>query len=517
MNLKSLTENRYTLNDIFVKNSEGWLAVALLIYPLAHYIHIMVYTFLGRNKHLEIEEFIHLAFTKEMPGDYLVEIINTSFILTLIIGIAGIISKLVSEKRNKALIDSDKIPSLFFIFFIILACISVAVNGISRELFLGLTPRGEAFLSILMYFFFFFVGSLIRKEKIKYIIIYFIIGLGLINGVMSVVNEYIVEIPIVNNTVHAAVYYNCNFYAYFLTILIMLSAGLVLKDKSKGRKVFAFISLCMNSFVLAFNNTFGCFVACLVAFIIMIIADSVIRKKFSLVALALFGVFLSIGMITSLFVESFFTQIIRLFTDLRMILMDYENADDAGTLRWGLWRNTMRYIKEKPWIGFGFEGIAERLQLDTEQDKVHNEYLEYAADFGIPAALCYIGGLIAVYIKAFKKRAQIDGATFCALVAAFGYIGSAFFGNTMVFIAPLFFIVLGLANAIGGDEPAPEPVCEEEQAEEENAEPACEEMQTEEGSPVIPSKTEESEILRLASLAQDDNVCHSESAGESEQ
>ncbi len=492
MNLKSLTENRYTLNDIFVKNSEGWLAVALLMYPLAHIVHIIVYTFLFKET-MNFEQLLKALSTYEYPGDYFAGIINCFFTISLLVGIVGIITKLIYEKRNKTLINSDKSPGLFFLVFLILACISIALNGISRELFFGLTPRGEAFLSILMYFFYYFAGSLIRKEKIKYYILYFILGLGLVNGAMTLVNEYVWEIPIANHPHLCSVYYNINFYAYFLTILIMLSAALILKDENKGRKAFAFISLCLNSYVLALNNTFGCFVACFLAFIIMIIADSVIRKKFSFSALGLFGVFLTICMITSLFVESFFTQLLTMFTDLRLIIFDEENADDAGTLRWGLWRNTMRYIREKPWIGFGFEGIAERLDSDAGQDKVHNEYLEYAADFGLPAVLCYISGLIAIYIKALKKRALIDGATFCALVAAFGYIGSAFFGNTMVFIAPLFFIVLGLANAIGS-EPDVIPSVAEEATE---------------------TEADESEILRLASLAQDDTPCHSESAEES--
>ena len=94
MNLKSLTENRYTLNDIFVKNSEGWLAVALLMYPLAHMIHIVYYTFNCRFEELSFEEFAHFLTTKEFPGDFFVEIIEAFATLAIIIGLIGIVSKL---------------------------------------------------------------------------------------------------------------------------------------------------------------------------------------------------------------------------------------------------------------------------------------------------------------------------------------------------------------------------------------------------------------------------------------
>lgn len=448
MNLKSLTENRYTLNDIFVKNSEGWLAVALLMYPLAHLIHIVYFSFTCEFYKLSLEQFAHFLMTKEFPGDYFVEIIEAFATFAIIIGLIGIISKTVFNAKNKTLIDSDSIPSFFFVAFIALAVISVAVNGITFDYFIGYTERGEGFIAILFYFFVFFAGSMIKKEKIKYIVIYFIMGLGLVNGVMTLVNEWAWEVPIANHPPYCSVYYNVNFYAYFLTILIMLSASLVLKEKSTGRKIFAFAMLCMNTAILAMNNTFGCFVACFVAFIFMIVADSLQRKKFSFAALGLFGVFLGISFVMSFWYRSFFTQILGMFGDMRLILLNAENADDAGTLRWGLWRHTFDYIREKPWLGFGFEGVCDRLLEEAGQSKVHNEYLEYAADFGVPAALIYIAGLISIYIKALVKRAKVDGATFCALVAAFGYIGSAFFGNTMIFIAPLFFIVLGLANTI---------------------------------------------------------------------
>lgn len=448
MNLKSLTENRYTLNDIFVKNSEGWLAVALLMVPLAHIIHIIVFTFGFKSKGLSFDDVIHLLSTKELPGDYFVEIIEAFATFAIIIGLIGIISKIISGAKNKSLIDTDSIPSFFFVAFIALAVISVAVNGISKELFIGFTERGEGFIALLFYFFVFFVGSLIKKEKIKYIVIYALLSLGMVVTAMFLANCIGLSVPIVEYFPLEIIYYNSNFYAYFLTVLIMLSASLVLKENSRGRKIFAFAMLCMNTAILAINNTFGCFVACFVAFIFMIVADSLQKKKFSFAALGLFGVFLAICFALSFWYESFFTQILGMFVDMRLILLNAENADDAGTLRWGLWRHTFDYIREKPWLGFGFEGVCDRLLEDAGQDKVHNEYLEYAADFGVPAALLYIGGLISIYIKALVKRAKVDGATFCALVAAFGYIGSAFFGNTTVYITPLFFIVLGLANTI---------------------------------------------------------------------
>ena len=139
---------------------------------------------------------------------------------------------------------------------------------------------------------------------------------------------------------------------------------------------------------------------------------------------------------------------VGLFTDVNKIVSKSEDAASAGTARWGIWLKAVEFIKEKPLFGHGFGGIAYRLSDATGSEKVHNEYLEYAAYYGIPAAIIYIGGLVSIYIKALIKRKSVDNATFCCLVAAFGYIVSAFFGNEIIYTIPYFFILLGLSNSI---------------------------------------------------------------------
>ena len=111
---------------------------------------------------------IHFITTAEHPGDYLVAILFVAFTFIAVIGLIGIISKIVSEKANRIFCSEDYISQAFMFIFIMLAVVSVCLNGISQELFLGYTPRGEGFISIIAYFMIFFVASLIGKEKIKY-------------------------------------------------------------------------------------------------------------------------------------------------------------------------------------------------------------------------------------------------------------------------------------------------------------------------------------------------------------
>lgn len=160
--------------------------------------------------------------------------------------------------------------------------------------------------------------------------------------------------------------------------------------------------------------------------------------------------FLFIAFIMGFWYDTIFSQLINMFLDVSKIISDSENAGSAGTGRWTLWEHTARYISEKPLIGWGVDGIHERLAVETNDcnNRPHNEFLQYAAFFGIPCAVSYICGLVNVFISAYKKRFLINKYEISCLVVAFGYLVSSFFGNTMYYTAPFLFIFLGLSFGI---------------------------------------------------------------------
>ena len=299
---------------------------------------------------------------------------------------------------------------------------------------------------VLCYFLVYYLNaSKIRSKMIKYTVVYFFLMTSIIIGILVLIDCFITKIKIFD-CVLTGIFFHFNFYAYYLTIAIMLSAALFALEKSKAARTFALFSLCLNSVVLALNDSFGGFLACLVAFIFLIVAASIKKGGFSFAAFATLLIFLAICFVVGLKYESFFSELVTFGNDVEKIATNAEDADSAGTARWGLWRATWGYIKERPFIGYGLEGTVERLEADTSQQKVHNEYLDYAVEYGIPAALLYIGGLMSIFIKALIRRKSVDNVTLICLVASLGYIGSAFFGNRIIFILPFFFIFLGLAN-----------------------------------------------------------------------
>ena len=240
---------------------------------------------------------------------------------------------------------------------------------------------------------------------------------------------------------------------------MLCAAIFALEKDNKVKKWLAFAALLLNSFMINLCDTFGCFLACVVAFIFLAIAVAVRDKKFPLMCIVGLVVFVGVNLIAGHWYNDYFANLKTLGGDVGAIAAGGENAQHAGTDRWNLWTLTWGYIKEKPWIGWGTRGITKRLGSESVNgDSIpHNEYLQYGAYYGLPALFCYIAGLAAVFIKAVRKKKHLDNTTLACLTAAFGYMGSAFFGNTVYFVAPFFFIFLGLANVHETDGVIPRP------------------------------------------------------------
>ena len=455
--LKSITEDKYKLSDIFPKHHELWLMVPVIIYMFTPIIHMIVFAFLYKDpENWSLKDFVHFYDTCEYPGDYYSPIIHYAFLIGAILTVIAIIVYIVFCKNTgNPIVSRDSIPLCFFVLFSILIIVSTIANKTELNYILGETTRAEGVIQVIGYMLIFYLcGSLIKKEKLKSFVIWFFLATGVLIGILTLINKYITDVTIIGDSDVSGIFYHHNFYAYYLSIAILLSAGIVALEKCVIKRIIAFLIMCMNTFILAINDSLGPFLAAIVSFVFLFIAVSYKKKKFSFAVMSLFIVFMGIIFVTGFFTPSFFSEFALLGNDVRKIVTDSKNAGDAGTSRWKLWTYTAQYIKEKPFIGWGIEGTAERLGSVAFDDKAHNEYLENMAYYGIPAGLIYLGGLMAVYIKALINRKNIDNTTIICLAGALAYIGSALVGNSFIFIAPFMFIFLGLSNNTTGQYPA---------------------------------------------------------------
>lgn len=392
--------------------------------------------------------------------------VNYIIYLSAIVGPAAIAIHFWKQKKDSIKFSiKDYIPMVFFALLCILMLISTFINGFTSYVIHGNSYRGESLLSFIVYFaVMYFCGTLITKDSYKKLILAVFLISNLIVNAIQLIHIYIKPLQFFeysDSDAPSAIFYQFNHYGYFLMLAIMISAGIISMSKNIKYKIFAAFLLILNTFILSLNTTFGCFLACLIGMVFLVIVSSVVERKFNVISVFALGIFIAVTFITGLKYHSFIQELGRFFKDIESVMGDVSEstqaekasesagaADSAGTGRWGLWRFTMGYIKQKPIFGWGVEGISEMLTKDSNglNNRPHNEYLQYAAFFGIPAAITYISGVAAHFIKALKTRKSFSPAAAICLVAAFTYLVSAFFGNTMFYTAPYLFIFMGLAT-----------------------------------------------------------------------
>lgn len=355
-------------------------------------------------------------------------------------------AKYAVEKNKNLKLFSSKSPLIFFNFIVLMMLASTAANGITDAVKYGDIYRCESLRTSIMYFtFYFLASSLIKYKKQKAILLHTFVITSLPIAVCMLINTYIEPVRAFNIMQGpSAIFFNSNHYGYYILMVILVSDVLFIKEKNPFLRIICMISFLLNNIILIINDTFGCYLACLLALVFSVIVISLCEKKFSKEAVFMFIIFIIISLIMSIWYETIFSNIITFITDLVKITNKTDDSGSAGTGRWNLWTHTVKYITEKPILGFGLEGIGARLKSDANYDRPHCEFIQYAAFYGIPAAIAYICGTFSVFLNGLKQKNHLDIYTITALVAAFGYLVSSAFGNTMFYTAPYFFILLGI-------------------------------------------------------------------------
>lgn len=256
-------------------------------------------------------------------------------------------------------------------------------------------------------------------------------------------------------------FYNTNHSAYFMVIAILATVGFIAIEQNIVLKCIGTVLYIVNVSCLILNNSFGGYLAVIAAFVFGLIISiiAVKRIKPELITCIVLFVFISI-------IIDYKTNIVSLnfgvtANDVVKISNGAEDMGSAGTGRMELWIDTVTYIKKHPIIGSGpdsltnvmiddnrnvlsgagFEDVGERLQ------EPHNEYLQYAAEVGTPAALVYIAALILILIKRVKDIRDTEKSVIYDGMAVLGYCVSSLFGVVVFHTAVFYFIFLGMVSA----------------------------------------------------------------------
>ncbi len=254
----------------------------------------------------------------------------------------------------------------------------------------------------------------------------------------------------------ASIYLNSNYYGYYLTVILAITAAHSISTKKLWERLTALALFVINAMTLMVNDTLGAYVAVLLCLILIPMLYG-IREKFrvfSLLPLVLFlGItaWINFGMFweeIGIASGSATRNYMSLRADIGNIFVGSDAAASAGSGRWFLWKVTWDLMLREPVFGCGPEQMVFYLEEATSvpYNWPHNEYLQYAAMLGIPAAVMYLAAILSLAVTQIKNVKRLSDTTLIAGCMAFGYAVSAFFGGTTYVTAPYIFMALGMTS-----------------------------------------------------------------------
>ena len=331
---------------------------------------------------------------------------------------------------------------------VVLALVSTFANTDNPYRFTGIYPSEVGYFSYVMFFLaFFFCSSLVCDERVKtaYCRMFLLLSIpiGLFAIYVSARYGEFASVGFHKNP--EGIFYQFNHYGYYLAMTIVLAASMLVLETNRKLKVLYLVIFEFNTAILIANDTLGAWLAVLVGLVALIIGMRIRDGSFSLASILLVVAFV----VTTLAMSPWFPNILNtashLLFDIQAVAVNAENADEAGSNRWFMWRSAAKLIAERPLLGWGTEGYSDLLAETCGMQRAHNEFVSYAGYFGIPAACCYALGCGLVIVNGIRSLKSLSRTSVAALVVAGTYLFSSCFGNILPQTAPFFFIFLGFA------------------------------------------------------------------------
>ena len=359
------------------------------------------------------------------------------------------------RNENNGLLYYIKKNPVFVIFAlaVILMIVSQFYNGIESTV--DKVPdfvRGESFDMQYSYFIFLlFCASQVRSESHKHNLIRIHLFCSIFLAVSGFIQWKSKSSSVIFEDWHEwsdtfrSIFVNLNYYGYYLAVTVSLAAANLIGEKNIIWKIGSAVIFIINTVALSINNSTGAWIGAAFGILFLAISRFIIDKKINIQIIVVVFVFIICLYFPGKLVGSFDENVSTLTADIGNIISGDKSAESAGSGRWIIWTTTMDIIKINPWFGIGFEGVVMRQYAGPPyMSRPHNEFMQYALFYGIPMALMYIIGCFTMFLRALKKKKNLDSSTLACLTAAFGYLVSSFFGLTVFSTAMYLFIFLGM-------------------------------------------------------------------------
>lgn len=327
----------------------------------------------------------------------------------------------------------------------------------------GYLKRYEGLYSILYYLSMALLSSFVTEKYKKYII-NFILICGAFHACYAVCQIY--ELLGVKTYTHTYLYLdenthkiirdvkiwavgcttNPNVFGAYMMICLSYAIGMFLSAKKIFVKIIYAFAMALFSFGIMISNCGACVVG--VACVLLFVLVYSIKKKFFKQLLIILFIMVSI---VTLAVRLDKTRLLGDVKDTANQTTEIAKGNvqkSYGTKRVFIWSETIIIVPKYLLHGIGidnfyyaFDGQPLRYK-NYVYDKAHNEYLQILVTQGIFAVLSYIalyGYVLFVGIKNSFKLNKIY-----LVLPIIGYVAQAFFSISVIELAPIFFVAIGL-------------------------------------------------------------------------
>lgn len=243
---------------------------------------------------------------------------------------------------------------------------------------------------------------------------------------------------------------NPNFFGTYMLLCLSYSLGLVIDSKKIKSIVIYCILVALFMFGLLISDTASCVIGLgvVLGYIFIYCLKNKLYEKF----LVVFVIILSITCLTvKLGKTKLVKDMIKIGEETTQIAKG--NFDDSfGTKRMFIWKNTLEIVPKHIWHGVGIDSFHKAFNgsflvrfvgnKGSIYDKAHNEYLQTLVTQGIFALVSYLfiyGYIVIRGIKNSFREKQIY-----LVLPIIGYLVQAFFNISVIEVAPIFYIALGL-------------------------------------------------------------------------
>lgn len=362
-------------------------------------------------------------------------------VAVLTIKIAGVGVKGIKEYLKRKPYDITLIIMLLWAF------VSAVCSDYIRTAFLGNWFRQSGFRTYLIYASLYICGKNIKQQKTR-------LRIYLAFGVVSTLqNMLLITHSLGYYGCKTGAFYNTNHSGYFIAMSVFAIIALISEDKRLYMKAAGVAMYVVNVWCLIINNTFGAYIAVLLGLVFLVIISLIKNKKVNRMVLLSVLLFIAVSAYTDSKTNIISVNFGVTGNDIIKIAEGSEDADRAGTGRWELWVNAVKYIKKEPLFGSGPDCLTEieKRVVDKEAQEgilsePHNEYLQYAAEIGIFPALCYIASLIMIVVFRLRELKKTEDSLIYKGAVVFVYCVSAFFGVIFFYTAVYFFFFLGMSS-----------------------------------------------------------------------